>query len=237
MRLKSRSLKPPGPHCSKQAFRDSRTSVTKTTKTRTAVPRTGLRLKGSIQLDVTALSVSAAVDANKAQRWTTYLRCMLKEKKCSPDKAAKYAGRLAFTCTIAAGRKGRAFVKPFYSQANAPLRGFDMSPALLNAASWWTKYLELKSSIRLAVHHTMRETVWAWTDASGEDQCLGVEVYARRRWLYTYFVAPPAVLEQLLHRQDSQINFLEMLAVLLFVTTFQDIICGSFITTASYAAC
>ena len=90
-------------------------------------------------------------------------------------------------------------------------RGFDMSPALLNAASWWTKYLELKPSIRLAVHHTMRETVWAWTDASGEDPCLGVVVHARRRWYYTYLVAPPAVLDQLLHRQDSQINFLEML--------------------------
>ena len=33
--------------------------------------------------------------------------------------------------------------------------------------------------------------------------------------------------DQLLHRQDSQINFLEMLAVLLFVTTFQNIICGT----------
>ena len=33
--------------CSKQAFRDSRTSGTKTAKTRTAGPRTGLRLKGS----------------------------------------------------------------------------------------------------------------------------------------------------------------------------------------------
>ena len=184
-------------------------------------------LGARIQLDVTALSVSAAVDANKVQRWTTDLRCMLKEKECSPDKAAKYAGRLAFTCTIAAGRQGRACVKPFYAQANAPLRGFDMSPALLNAASWWTKYLELKPSIRLAVDNTMRETVWAWTDASDEDPRLGVVVYARRRWYYTYLVAPPAVLDQLLHRQDSQINFLEMLAVLLFVTTFQDIICGT----------
>ena len=146
---------------------------------------------------------------------------------CSPDQSAKYAGRLAFTRTIAAGRQGRAFVKPFYAQANAPLRGFDMSPALLNAASWWTKFLDLglKPTVCLAVGHTTRETVWAWTDASGEDPCLGVVVYARGSWYYTYLDAPPAVFDQLLHRQDSQINFLEMLAVLLFVTTFQNIIC------------
>ena len=118
-------------------------------------------------------------------------------------------------------------MKPFYAQANAPLHGFDMSPALLNAASWWTKFLELKPSVRLAVGHTTKKTVWAWTDASGEDPCLGVVVYARCSWYYTYLDAPPAVFDQLLHRQDSQINFLEMLAVLLFVTTFQSIIHGT----------
>ena len=184
-------------------------------------------LGARVVLNVAAMSVSAAVDPNKAQRWATELMCMTKVKKCSPDQAAKYAGRLAFTCTVAAGRQGRAFVKPFYAQANAPLRGFDMSPALLNAASWWTKFLELKLSVRLAVGHTTRTTVWAWTDASGEDPCLGVVVYARGSWYYTYLDAPPAVFDQLLHRQDSQINFLEMPAVLLFVTTFQNIICGT----------
>ena len=61
-----------------------------------------------------------------------------------------------------------------------------MSPALLNGASWWTKFLELKPSVRLAVGRTTRETVWAWTDASGEYPCLGVVVYARGRWYYTY---------------------------------------------------
>ena len=85
----------------------------------------------------------------------------------------------------------------------------------------------LKPSVRLAVGHTTRTKVWAWTDASGEDPCLGVVVYARGSWYNTYLDIPPAVLDQLLHRQDSQINFLEMLAVLLFVTTFQDIICGT----------
>ena len=130
-----------------------------------------------VALDVAAMSVSATVDARKAQRWATELRCMTRER-CSPDHAAKYAGRLAFTCTIAAGRQGRAFVKPFYAQANAPLHGFDMSP---------TKFLELKPSVRLAVGHTTRETVW--TDASGEDSCLGNVLYASCSWYYTYLDA------------------------------------------------
>ena len=63
--------------------------------------------------------------------------------------------------TVAAGRQGRAFVKPFNAHANTPLRGFHMSPALFNAASWWIKFLELKPMVRLAVGHTIRETIWA----------------------------------------------------------------------------
>ena len=52
----------------------------------------GLAVLGArVTLDVAALSVSAAVDANKAQRWATELRCMTREKKCSPDQAALVA--------------------------------------------------------------------------------------------------------------------------------------------------
>ena len=77
------------------------------------------------------------------------------------------------------------------------------------------------------------------TGASGEDPCLGVVVYARGSWYYTYLDAPPAVFDQLLHRQDSQINFLEILVVLLFVTTSSAALqpLCSLTTTASWAAC
>ena len=76
-----------------------------------------------VALSVSTTSVSAAVDKNKAQRWIEELRCMVKEKSA--------AGRLAFTCTVAAGRQGRAFVKPLYAQANAPLRGVSYVPGPL----------------------------------------------------------------------------------------------------------
>ena len=98
--------------------------------------------------DISTMSVSAAVDKNKAQRWTEELSCMVKEKKCSPEKVVKFAGGLAFTCTVAAGRQGRAFVKPLYAQAHAPLRGFRMSPALFGAALWWIKFLKLEPMTR-----------------------------------------------------------------------------------------
>ena len=46
-------------------------------------------------------------------------------------------------------------------------------------------------------------------------------------WYYTALVVPHSVLEQLLHRGDAQINFLEMLAVVLLVETFVDLLSGS----------
>ena len=41
-------------------------------------------LGARVALDVAAMSVSAAVDANKAQRWATELRCMTGEKEVQP---------------------------------------------------------------------------------------------------------------------------------------------------------
>ena len=44
---------------------------------------------------------------------------------------------------------------------------------------------------------------------------------------YTALVVPDSVPEQLLHRGDVQINFLEMLAVVLSVETFVDLLSGN----------
>ncbi|CAK0818488.1 unnamed protein product [Prorocentrum cordatum] len=150
----------------------------------------GLAVLGArIALDVAAMPASAAMGANKAQQWTEELQFVANEKKRGPDQAAKSAGRLSFACTASAAQQGRDVAKPLYAQANAPLHGFGMSPALLNAARWWTKLLEIKTAARLAAGHTEREIVVAW--------------------------------------QDSQIDVLEMIAAPLFVTTFQDMICGT----------
>ena len=69
-----------------------------------------------------------------------------------------------------------------------------------------------------------RETVWAWTDASGDGGGFAaVENSAGTRY-YTALVVPDSVTNQLLHREDAQINFLEMLAVVLLVETFVDLL-------------
>ena len=70
-----------------------------------------------------------------------------------------------------------------------------------------------------------RRSAWQWATprerqyGHGQTQVAKTRawvLYARGSWYCTYLDAPPAVLDQLLHRQDSQINLLEMLAVFLF---------------------
>ena len=46
-------------------------------------------------------------------------------------------------------------------------------------------------------------------------------------WYYTTLVVPDSETSQLSHRDDAQINFLEMLAVVLLVETFGDLLSGN----------
>ena len=91
--------------------------------------------------------------------------------------------------------------------------GSNFSRLLLLSSCQWTK--------------TTRETVGAWTDASGDGGGLAALVYFSGTWYYTALVVPDPVTNQLLHREDAQINFLEMVAVVLFVETFVDVLSGN----------
>ena len=78
-------------------------------------------------VDTATKTVAAAVDEKKAAKWSATLESILESKLCS---AAECAGMLGFACAIASGKIGRAFVKPFYAQANAPMPGFLVSLSL-----------------------------------------------------------------------------------------------------------
>ena len=103
-----------------------------------------------------------------AAEWSATLESVLESKLCSPDQAAECAGRLGFARVIASGKIGRAFVKPFYAQADAPMPGFMLSPALENAAERWIKFLSLAPAVKVSVEKSTTETIWAWTDACGD---------------------------------------------------------------------
>ena len=102
-------------------------------------------------VDVAPKTVAAAVDEKKAATWSATLESIFESNMCSPDQAAECAGRLGFACAIASGKIGRAFVKRFYAQANAPMPGFLASLLLKNAAEWLIKFFSLAPAVKLSM--------------------------------------------------------------------------------------
>ena len=97
----------------------------------------------------------------------------------------------------------------------------------MNSCVWWKSYLHLNPVIKVNAHALSRRQVYAWTDAECESNGLGRVVHCQGKLWFTAVTTPLHILEQLLHREDNQIGYLEMLAVVLLSSTFPDILSGS----------
>ena len=112
-------------------------------------------------MDANAKEVKAAVDEIKAEQWSVALTLAMKENRFTAEEAACHSGRLGFACMVAAGKIGRAYVRPFFAQASEPLPGLVVSAQLENAAHWWSAYLWLNPTIKMKVGECVTGTVWA----------------------------------------------------------------------------
>ena len=168
-----------------------------------------------------------AVAEEKALKWAAELEDMMQTRKCDPDRASRFAGRFGFACTLAAGKVGRAFVRPFYAQAHAPMPGFSVSPLLMRAGNWWHEYLRLGPTLRAVPNAGVRRHLVCYTDASGVDRMLAAVVYDGISWYFARTKVSEEVMGQLLQRNDNQIGVLEMLAVALLFWTFPVLLSGS----------
>ena len=101
-----------------------------------------------------------------------------------------------------------------------------MSLSLKNPVEWWVKFFSLASAVKMSVEKRTGETVCAWTDACGDGGALAAVVFSHDNWCCAALVVPDSVTSQLLHRDDTQINFLEMLAVVLLVKIFGSFLSG-----------
>ena len=81
--------------------------------------------------------VEMVVAKEKAALWASDLEAALETRTMKDWLAEKMAGRLSFAVTASGLRVGRAFVKPFYAQAYAPMRHFRCSTDLVRAIGWW----------------------------------------------------------------------------------------------------
>ena len=85
-------------------------------------------------------------------------------------------------------------------------------------------------TIRRPQHH-YRKRAFLWTDAAGASRGLAAVLYIEGQFYYCATSTPAHVWEQLIPRWDNQIGFQEMLAVVLGLCTFVDIIRDSLLLT------
>ena len=176
-------------------------------------------LASFVQVDFRKLAVSTCIDPCKAKRWCDQLKLLIQAQQIHPDVASKFAGRLSCVVTTATDRVGRAFVKPFYAQTNAPLP--HMSVQLTNAATWWVQYLAAGHRCSRSVNQLSRPTVMMWSDAAGASRWLAAFcLLPDQRWYWTRLLLPDSIWNQLLDRSDHQIGYQEFLAVILGLHTF-----------------
>ena len=110
---------------------------------------------------------------------------------CDSGVASKCAGWFISVVTAAMDLSGRAYVKLFYAQQNAPAH--PASAWLMHAAVWWMRYLAERPWSYVHVNWFEREHVRVFTDASGEDRCISAVIVVQGVWRYTWTVVPDEI--------------------------------------------
>ena len=171
------------------------------------------------------------VDEKKAQRWAKQLGDMLESDYCDETQASRMAGRLSFAVGASGGCVGRAFVKAFYAQASAPLRGFRLSFALRRSVRWFIYYLLLAEPCLKLCERRPRHVV-AWSDAAGASRKVSAVVHCPVcGWMYTVWHPPDWMFDLLLRRGDHYIGYQELCGVVLIVFTFEAVIRNNALTS------
>ena len=104
------------------------------------------------------------VDPDKAQKYRAQLEILLSCGTLSSGEASKLAGRLSFAVTVSGNRVGRAFIKPFYAQARAPLPHDAVSPQLRQAATWFDACLQICPASARRGKATKRVQCITWSE-------------------------------------------------------------------------
>ena len=182
-----------------------------------------------LNIDFSRKMVTMVIQEAKAKAWAELISSVLAASHLDPGAAAKLAGRLSFAVTAAAGRVGRAYVKPLYAQASSPLSGNRLSMWLTFALVWWLAYLKERPVTEVGATVARRHVI-AWTDAAGESRWLGAVLYADGLFFFARCITPDGIFEQLIDRGDNQIGVQEMLGVLLLFESFADRLKGALVT-------
>ncbi len=183
-----------------------------------------------VHADVAKRTVLTRLDEEKAQRWSLALEDILEEDRCDAAIASKFAGRFSWTVTMQADKVGRAYIRGWYAAAHAPLPGGKLRVWHRFGCYWWLQYLHRRPVAEHMPWGMCRRHARIWADAAGETRWLAAVLWLDGVFYWTRWRCDDALWSQLLHRLDHNIGTQEMLAVILALYTWMDLLDGVVVT-------
>jgi len=170
--------------------------------------------------------------AQKIPGWlTTIDEATASGGRLMPGTASKLAGKLSWGCSVLFRRVGRAMLRPIFDQQS--LRNGLIAPELRRALLWWRRILSSNIAELIPWKRSADKHVHMFCDASGKFPHLGVVIFIDDEVFWTHASPPPQVLAQFRSRADNQIMGLELLAISLGLSTFDQLLRGRRLTIHS----
>jgi len=179
-----------------------------------------------VEFDIQDEVVKVFPSEDKIAKWSAALLDVDNKQQLFAGEAGKFAGRLAFASQLTFSRLGRAMLRPFFAQQHAPLRKGALGPLLKLAVKWWLTAFKLNMRREICVYDREGPTFDLFCDARGHPARVAAVLFFNGNVVYTDWQPSPAVLGAFSYREDNQIMGLELLAILVGLITFADILEG-----------
>ena len=170
-------------------------------------------------IDADEHGASFCPNERKVDKWCGEIRSILLKKHLPSGAGKKLAGKLSWSAQIVFCRLGRAMLRPLYNIK----RGEVWSPMVESALTWFLEVLSLQ---------VLQVRPWTWPqsrpvqifcDAAGSPARLAAIVFTEDgRSLYTDIAPPQSLLDYFVDRRDNQICSLELCAIALGLSTFEE---------------
>ena len=166
--------------------------------------------------------INFSIDPEKAEKWVAIIDAALQTSFLDSGSAMKLAGKLMWATQHLFHRVGRAMIRPIYAQKKT--RDGVVGSRLKAALLWWRDVLSERVS---------ETRPWVLSDsppchifvdaASTPPRCAAVLAIAGRLW-YTDVQPSTELMGQFLVRRDKQIMTLEILAIIVALSTFDEML-------------
>ena len=165
--------------------------------------------------------ISCRPAPEKAVKWVQLIDEALETKRLAPGAASKMAGRLMWACGNMFHRIGRATLRPIFDQCTR--RDGQLSMELQHSLQWWRHVLKSKITETTAWTGVAGPVVHIFCDAAGSGG-MGAVLFTDKGTYFVHMQAPAAVTKNFVVRADNQIMGLELLAISLALSSFEDLI-------------